>query len=511
VRGGSYDLSAIAADQIERIEILKSASSAQFGADAMGGVVNIVTRKGGTERAALSLAAGGHAYRNASVRIAPALGTVRVSAGASRLEDGRVEDGGTLRLDAANLNASYSPTERSEVSFAARAADRVSREFPESSGGIRLARDRTLETRDVEERLASIAWRASSPAFRWNVRAATSQRHEIRDAPGIGPGPGGFVPALRAATDFRRDGVAFVAASETAFFASTMSVGAEASREDGRRDALLAIGPGVPSRFALVRDTRAAFAQLEANPSSALRLMAAARHDDVDPGGSQTSRIAGARWASGASTLRASYSEGFKPPSFFALGDALVGNPGLRPEKSRAIEGALEQVLSPRATLAASVFRTRYEDLVDFDPATFRMVNRAGATIHGAELELRGEWPGIDARASYTFAEPRLADATSHLRNRPRHRASASVAYTPTRPWTLSASASFVGRTFDFSIPTAEVELPGFGVIDLAATWRAGRWRATLAFDNATNRRYESFAGCTVPGARLRFGIALAL
>lgn len=47
-----YDLSAIAVDQIERIEVLKGASSTLYGADAMAGVINIITKKPVDEKSA---------------------------------------------------------------------------------------------------------------------------------------------------------------------------------------------------------------------------------------------------------------------------------------------------------------------------------------------------------------------------------------------------------------------------------------------------------------------------
>src|SRR5207247_10888535 len=43
---GQVDLSDISPDQIERIEIIRGAQSTLYGADAIGGVVNIITRKG---------------------------------------------------------------------------------------------------------------------------------------------------------------------------------------------------------------------------------------------------------------------------------------------------------------------------------------------------------------------------------------------------------------------------------------------------------------------------------
>ena len=80
-RQGDVDLSTIPLAMVDRIEIIKGPASALYGADALGGVVNIIT-KGGREGGQLRLAIGGHdtvslgfAYRGRSGPWAGALGS----------------------------------------------------------------------------------------------------------------------------------------------------------------------------------------------------------------------------------------------------------------------------------------------------------------------------------------------------------------------------------------------------------------------------------------------------
>ncbi len=58
-KDGTFDLSRIPIDSIERIEIVKGASSALYGSDAMGGVINIITRRSGRGRTGMLHARGG--------------------------------------------------------------------------------------------------------------------------------------------------------------------------------------------------------------------------------------------------------------------------------------------------------------------------------------------------------------------------------------------------------------------------------------------------------------------
>ena len=66
----------------------------------------------------------------------------------------------------------------------------------------------------------------------------------------------------------------------------------------------------------------------------------------------------------GSTTLKANYSQGFKPPSFFALGFPIGGNPDLKPEESTNYELTLVQAFDDQASsLEVSVFRTEYQNL----------------------------------------------------------------------------------------------------------------------------------------------------
>jgi vitamin B12 transporter len=500
-RGGSFDLGAIALSEVERIEVLRGSSSAQFGADAMGGVINIVTRRAGDALQA-ALDGGTQDYAQASARISlPALAG-SATLGISHVQEGREEEGGRSRRRMADASWARVFSDDTELRVHARGGTFETSLFPESSGGVRLAALRDLERREGREGLAAAHFRHGTSNWRWILRAATTWREEDRDAPAVAPGPGGFVPATLSRTELKADAfVAELAYAERASFEP--SIGVEARREDGRRESTLFIPDPLPASFRMVRDTRAAYGQLQARPLPGLTLLAAVRRDDVDPGGARTTRSAGARqqWGEGHS-VRLHWSEGFKAPSFYALADPLVGNPRLRPETSRGLEAGWEMRLE-RGRIEATVFTNRYRDLVDFDPETFRMVNRVDARTRGAELQ--SSWRATESlrlEASYTFTDAELDDGTS-LRNRPRHRGSLAMSR-EVGAWSLRAAAIHVGASSDFSVPTGTVTVPGFTTLDASARWRRGAWSGGVAIDNLADRRYESFVGFTSPGRRLR-------
>lgn len=512
VHGGSVDLTTVTAHDVERIEVLRGAHSAAFGADAMGGAINIVTARGDdASRASARVGGGGQDLREG--RASAAGGGLELSG--NLLQDGEREDGSRLRVGSASASMTLSPTPAWSTRVSARATDRRSEAFPESSGGVRFARVRALEERDVDQRLLSLDSRFRPETGRdWNLRLSRFERHESVASPGVAPGPGGALPASDSDTELTRDIAALTTAFDGLPLAGVATFGGQWTRERGDAETRIPAFGSVPARYALSRKTRSLFAALQIEPVERLRVAVVARRDDVSSVDRVTTRSAGARWSNAdrSTTLRANWSEGFKPPSFFALGNALVGNPDLRPEESRTVEAGIDQRLGMNALLQATAFRNRFTDLIDFDAASFRLVNRHRVTTRGVELGL--QWsphPDWTFDATYTRTDFRT-DADTPLRNRPKHRGSLSATFRLADTQTLHARLIHVGRTRDFSVPTGETRLDPWQRLDLAYRYRVGA-NLTLeaAIDNALDKRHESFAGFRDPGRRLRFALGVAI
>jgi outer membrane receptor protein involved in Fe transport len=140
-RGGSYDLSAIDPAMVERIEILRGAGSAIYGADAMGGVVNIITKRGaGTGlHGSGAIGVGGQDYEQLNATVSGGNEKVQAVASVGKLKDGRDEDGGSIDLGSLSASIRLRPTEAFDLKLFANHNDRESTSFPEASGGIGTA------------------------------------------------------------------------------------------------------------------------------------------------------------------------------------------------------------------------------------------------------------------------------------------------------------------------------------------------------------------------------------
>jgi len=493
-RGGGFDLGALEPRALERVDVLPGASSAVYGADAMAGVVSLETRAPQGEGLSVLGGAGGLGYR----RLGASYDAQSWRAAGSAMEDGGTGDLGYKRLRTGALRL---------PGVSLMAWQHESRAFPEDSGGPRYAVRRDLESRDTNTFLASAhaAWRV----LKLQV-GGLSQDAEVA-SPGVAPGvrdPAG-IPRSVSATKFNR--VSATLAGEL----GPALLGAEYQREEGDAQSAFFFGPvRVPSDFRLERNTRSAFAELRTENRRRWQAQAGARVDSIDRYGTQANASGALRYAfaSGAS-LTASAGTGFKPPSFFALGNPLVGNPALRPEQSASAEVAFASAAddAPRGQRLA-VFRSQYRDLVDFDAGPPpRLVNRERVTIDGLDYAARARFREIDLGGALTLLAFRLPEGEAPLRNRPGSKASLRAGGAAPVDASWQVVATRVGQTFDSSIPTAGRYLPPYTVVDASVALTKPRMRATLALDNAFDRDYEQFIGFPAMGRRLRLELALRL
>jgi vitamin B12 transporter len=507
-RGGAYDLSAIDPASIERIEVIRGTGSTMYGADAIGGVVNIITKRGAKEGLSLSggLGVGTKGYASGNGRVAGGNEQVQYSVGAALLKDGRESDGGELDLTTFDGAVSLQAMPGTQVKFFARHNERESTMFPETSGGIRLATDRTLELRDATETTFG-ANAVYAPSDLWGARIQISRydRKEDLNSPGVGFS----IPASVSTTEFVRD--SFLASGSVKLpLNSDLSAGYEYQNEDGDSRSVLAfIGP---ADFQLKRHTNALFAAWKSKPIENLIVLADLRYDRISGLSSETSPGAAVRYnlPSGTS-LKARYSEGFRPPSFFALADPNVGSPNLVSETSRSVEIGAEQVLGEYGQLGASVFKTRTKNLIDFDSTIFKMVNRD--TVESEGIEVQGTArpiAGLNVGASYTYVSTDILNSTDNLRNRPKHRASLTVNYEVDQASRVSLNAVYVSRSFDFSNPTGESQVDSYFRTDIGYSYRWQQFTASAAIDNVLDEKYEEFVGFTNPGRRFRVSVSAA-
>ena len=388
-------------------------------------------------------------------------------------------------------------------------ADRLSDAFPDDSGGPRLAVNREKTRRDANDMVYGARFAAGDlKVLRFQAGASVYEREENANNAFVDAGVRFPVPAFTSDTNFRR--TTLHATATRAWDFASVVVGLERQNENGD---LTSVGDfdfdGTPDtlRFGLTRRTDSVFAEGRFQIVRPVSLQIGLRRDKVEGLDAETTPHLGAIWElpNGATTLKANYGKGFKPPSFFALGFPIGGNPALRPERSKYAELTLAHRFAEASSIEVSVFHIDYKDLIDFDATTFSNINRGAVVVKGVEptLKLRvGD--RVRTQSGVTLLDIKEKDGLQPLRNRPEKRAAASAVYDIDDRSSLFAALSYTGRFLDRSNPTGDIYLPGFTTVDMAYSIRFGMLRAKLAIDNLLDRDYEQFVGFPARDRRLR-------
>ena len=244
------------------------------------------------------------------------------------------------------------------------------------------------------------------------------------------------------------------------------------------------------------RDNTAVFAQglFDFAP---VAVQASLRYDDNQAYGEEVTGSLALGYDVGAyHTLRASYGTSFKAPTFNDLyyrdqwGN--FGNPDLKAEKAEAFElGARGQYQHYFWDLA--LYQNEIDDLIQWkDQGNFTSAPEQvdSARIRGAELSTGIEIDSWTLAAAVTYTDPEDRATGNRLGNR----ASRSLRLDIDRElgdWSLGGSWVAQNHRYDYDFSGNATRLPGFGLVNLRASWQfAPLWSARLTVDNALDKEY---------------------
>jgi vitamin B12 transporter len=513
-RGSAYDLSSIDIYQLDRIEVLRGPASAIYGADALAGVVNFITKRGKQSGVGASAygAIGQYEYQKAGGSVSAGNDLVQGLVSAGYSHEGSDADNAYLRLNTYSGSLRFTPGETINGEVFGYRTERRGAAFPDDSGGSRLAVNRELTLRDAVDTVYGASLAGGDPnVVRVAGNVSVYERTESADNAFVDPGVRFPVPAFLGDTDYRSTTLTLTATRNWGSF-NNLVVGVQRQTEKGGMTSVGDFdfdGNADNLQYRLRRRTDSAFAEGRWRVATPLSLQIGVRYDDIQDYGSSTTPHLGAVWdlPNGTTTLKANYSQGFKPPSFFALGFPIGGNPNLKPEESTNYELTLVQALGNLgSSLEVSVFRTEYQNLVDFDSNTFTNINRGSVTISGIEPTLKWRFdPAWRLQAGVTALQIDEKDGRPPLRNRPESKATVGVVWDIDARSSLFAVASYTGSFIDRSNPTGDIDMPSYSSFDMAYSIQFGWARMKLAVDNLFGTNYEQFVGFPALQRRFRF------
>jgi len=514
-RGGSFDLSTLGTDNIERIEIIKGPQSAVYGSDAIAGVINIITFDGNSQKKNLvdvfAQTEGGYRLLTES---RGRKGSFSHSLSASYVDDGEPTEGSSFKSPTFISNLGYS-IDRLEIKSVTRFSYIDSANFPDDSGGPEYAVLRDTQKRELYQFLTGVKINHLT-GERWvnNVNLFITHTDEDIDSPGVAPGIRDTlgIPANSSNSEYTRLEAEYISILNIASV-NNLSLGIDTQYERGKSSGTLFAMQEIPTNFKEERFTVSPLFELKLNLIRDTYIFAGGRLDYTDNFGTEFSPHIGILYKlqSTGTSISANWGEGFKLPSFFALGNPIVGNDELKPETSNSFDLKLSQMLfNDLFFIAATSFYNEFSNLIDFDEGPPpRLINRDKVITKGFEFEMKTKNVFNTALSgNLSYINSNIRNSSDNLRNRPEWLANFTVIWTPKNYLEIFTNINYVGSYFDSSIPTGEVKIGDYLLVDSAVTiYIKENLKVYFKIENIFDQQYQQVVGFDAPGIRPGGGI----
>lgn len=483
---GAAALQDLPIGQIERIEIVRGPRSSLYGSEAIGGVIQIFTRRGGGDlKGSFSLGLGSHVTRETSLGLSGGGERGWYSANLAFNDTDGIDacrggpgvgckvidpDADGYRNGSGSLRGGYRFGNGLEVDLHALRA-KGKNEFDGSFVDESESRQQVLG--------GSLRY---APADSWLLTLSGGQSRDDSDNYRNG--------LFRTKYNTRRDSLSLQGDVELGS-ERLLTFGFDYQDDQVDSTALYEVDS---------RDNRGLFVQFQGG-FSVLDLQLSLRQDDNQAFGRHTT--GGIAWGYGLGfglRLRTSYATAFKTPTFNELYYPEFGNPDLRPEESASLELGLEGG-AEWGTWSLSAFQTRIDEMIAFD-AHRDPANIDRARISGLEALLSAGLGPWQSSASLTLLDPRNRSDGDTNGNLLRHRPRRSLRVDLDRDfgtYALGLTLLAEGRRYN---DLANIqELGGFSTLDLRASYRINRaWRLQGRCENLFDKKYETVTYFNQPG-----------
>lgn len=495
-----FDFNSLLTVDIEKIEVLKGPQSALYGNDAMGGVINIITRSGdGAPRFTALAEAGSYGTFRQQAGVSGRTGNTSFALtgsnfttdGFSRTFAGSEKDGSDARSVSGKLGVEA--TELLRFDFSGGWSWLDTEYDPFGADGAAAQEKETWQGRAAAD-LSLLEGRFTS-----NLALSLASTKRDFDEP-TGWYVASTFDSLRKALDYQ---------GNLHFGRDTATFGLSVDEEDAKTTNTSAFGlePGIDDDVT----TKSAFIQYQAQLTDDLTLTAGGRVDDHEAFGSKaTYRFTGAYVVPESGTiLRASYGTAYKAPTLYQLYEPSYGNADLRPEEARGMDAGIEQpLLDGKVTLGASLFRTHYDNLIGFSSA---YVNVAKARTEGVELTFEAKpLESLLLSANYTYLDATDRISGRDLPRRPRNTVNASIDWYATDALLLGAALRHVGKQRDTASATSPI-LDRYTTVDVTARWKLRESVSLFGrVENIADQEYQEVRTYRTPGRSAYGGVSVS-
>jgi vitamin B12 transporter len=508
---GAFDFGQLLTADIARVEVLRGPQSGLYGSDAIGGVINVITKQGeGPPHLTAGLEGGSFGTFDQNAGVAGATGPFHYAADVAHVRSDSTPvtppdllGPGEKRIDDAydNLTAStrlgYDLTQDLSLGLVARYADtRLRFTGDDFSTGFPDATRSETDSRQYEVRGAG---RLSSLGGRLDQTLGLA--YSSTATTGASPdNPTDYFSGDRFKADWQ--GAVKLAAGES------LVLGAEHQRDEIRLP--VSANSSIDSGYA----------ELVSNPAKDLNATVALRYDANSGFGGQTTwRFAPTYLVEATGTkLKASVGTGFKAPTlserfqdFAAFG--FFGNPDLKPETSTGYDVGFEQSLAQAAGLrfGATWYHNAIRNLIDDNASFTSYANVGRAHTQGVEsfVALKPV-QAVSLRVDYTYTEAWDDILNQELLRRPRSKWTFEARWQATRKLSLDLNllsvSSWIDGNRQFTI--SRLTAPGYTTVDLGAGYDLTPGMTIYGrVTNLADERYQNPTGFLHPGRGVFAGV----
>jgi vitamin B12 transporter len=510
---GQVDLSDISPDLIERIEVIRGPQSTLYGADAIGGVVNIITRKGrgGPFQATAQQEVGTHDTLVSRATVYGAWKILNYALSASHLESNGLLQNDETDTSAISARIGATLPWSSTLDFVFRYNKNdigvpVKGVFP-GPQPIHPIINRNARSQS-ETTIFSLEGK-TRPVEWWETRGRLARYENsagFQDP--VDPGVA-FDFATFSQVNVERREAEWV----NSFFIgkwSTSSVGLEHRRETGENR----------NTFRAVSETQSVYFEQQLRFLERLFLTGGFRVEDSSVFGTTTTERGSLAFLikETGTRLRGSAGTGFRAPTFNDLFFPGFGNPDLQPEDSLSYDfGADQKLWNNRIRLGLTYFQNTFRNLIacctPLPTAPFGGPFNVGRA-RSAGIEFTGEvdvLPNLVASLNYTYTDSENLATDRPLPREPRHRWNIGLTWEPISKLSLFTQVHLVSEQFE---QFGEVYNSGYTRVDIGGTWRIlermgwlQKLELTARINNLLDEAYAEVRGFPALGINALVGL----
>ncbi len=495
---GAFNFSDILADNLERIEILRGPQSTLWGADAVGGVINLVTRKG-KGKPTHSFTFEGGSFSTFKENLSSSGGTERYdySMSVSRVDtegftsaidkNGNNEDDG-YQNTSTSLRAGLNFMEDGRAEFIGRyIQSRV--EFDEFSFGSGFFVDGPPLSRTESFYIAAPIEKSITDW--WDVRFNPNIAYdEFRSR---------NQTALANADIFNRTYTLDLQNTFSFMKYYSLILGGEYQLRNG-----VSTGGSIDKNL----ENQSVYMQGIFNYHEKLVLTGGFRYDGNDSfENAFTHKLEGAyRFNKWGTRVRAAWATGFRAPTINDLFFPGFSNPDLKPEENESWEAGFDQSFLNGDIVVSSVyFDQNFDNLIQFSSVTFLPINIGSAKSKGVETSVKIKLvDDFRLNLNHTWNDTFNKATKRRLIRRAEHKWHANIQ----RDW--KKLSALLGFTFKSGIEDFSANADAFFVTRIAASYKLNKHlKFTVRGENIFDEEYEEIVGLGTAGAAAYAGFTV--